>query len=112
MEKEAPVYLSDTAAKRVATLIERQGDPDLKLRVSVNGGGCAGFQYAFGFDAETKDDDTIVEKDGVTLLVDSMSLLFMVGATVDFVEDVIGSTFKIENPNAQNSCSCGTSFSV
>lgn len=111
-EKAPPVTLSDKAAARVATLIEQQGNPELKLRLSVSGGGCSGFQYGFDFDTEQKPDDIIVEKNGVTMLVDSMSLLYLTGSEVDFVEDLVGASFQVVNPNASSSCGCGSSFAV
>nr|WP_211332235.1 iron-sulfur cluster insertion protein ErpA [Eilatimonas milleporae] len=112
MAQEAPVGLSEKAAHRVAALIEQQGNPDLKLRLTVSGGGCSGFQYGFAFDAEQKKDDIVVTRDGVTLLVDSMSLLYVAGSEVDFVEDLVGASFQVKNPNATSSCGCGSSFAV
>lgn len=106
------VALSEAAAKRVATLIERQGNPRLKLRLSVDGGGCSGFQYKFGFDETVQPDDTVVERDGVTMVVDSVSLPLLEGAEVDFVETLGAASFQVKNPNAQSSCGCGTSFSI
>lgn len=106
------VALSAAAAKRIATLIERQGNPALKLRLSVDGGGCSGFQYRFGFDENTQPDDTIIERDGVIMLVDPVSLPFLEGAEVDFVESLGAASFQVKNPNAQSSCGCGTSFSI
>lgn len=110
--KPAPVGLSARAAARVAALIEQQGNPDLKLRLSVSGGGCSGFQYGFDFDEAQKPDDIVVEKDGVTMLVDSMSLLYLMGSEVDFVEDLVGASFQVVNPNASSSCGCGSSFAI
>lgn len=112
MAQEAPVGLSEKAAHRVAALIEQQGNPDLKLRLTVSGGGCSGFQYGFAFDAEQKKDDIVVTRDGVTMLVDSMSLLYVAGSEVDFVEDLVGASFQVKNPNATSSCGCGSSFAV
>ena len=112
MAQEAPVGLSEMAAHRVAALIEQQGNPDLKLRLTVSGGGCSGFQYGFAFDAEQKKDDIVVTRDGVTMLVDSMSLLYVAGSEVDFVEDLVGASFQVKNPNATSSCGCGSSFAV
>lgn len=108
----APISLSDKAAARVATLIEQQGNPDLKLRLSVSGGGCSGFQYGFDFDAEQKPDDIVVEKNGITMLVDGTSLLYLMGSEVDFVEDLVGASFQVVNPNASSSCGCGSSFAI
>lgn len=107
-----PVSLSSSAAERVAQIIKAQGNPDLKLRLSVSGGGCSGFQYGFDLVEKGEDDDIIVEKDGVTMLVDSMSLLYIMGAEVDYVTDMVGSSFQVTNPNAQSSCGCGSSFAI
>lgn len=112
IEKPAPVGLSERAAARVATLIEQQGNPGLKLRLSVSGGGCSGFQYGFDFDEQQKPDDIVVTRDGVTMLVDSMSLLYLMGSEVDFVEDLVGASFQVVNPNASSSCGCGSSFAI
>lgn len=111
-ETSTPVGLSERAAARVATLIEQQGNPELKLRLSVSGGGCSGFQYGFDFDENQKPDDIVVVRDGVTMLVDSMSLLYLTGSEVDFVEDLVGASFQVVNPNASSSCGCGSSFAV
>lgn len=106
------VTVTARAARRVAQLIEAEGRPGLKLRVAVNGGGCSGFSYGFDFDEQVNDDDLVIERDGVTVLVDSVSLDLLAGSEVDYVEDLIGSSFKISNPNATASCGCGTSFSI
>ena len=111
-QKPTPVSISERAASRVADLIKAQGDPSLMLRLTVSGGGCSGFQYGFDFDKEQKPDDIIVERDGVTMLVDSMSLLYLTGSEVDYVEDLVGASFQVVNPNATASCGCGSSFSV
>ena len=108
----SPIGLSQKAAARVAALIDQQGNPNLKLRLSVSGGGCSGFQYGFDFDEAQNDDDIIVERDGVTMLVDPMSLLYIAGGEVDYVEDLVGASFQVKNPNATSSCGCGSSFSV
>jgi iron-sulfur cluster insertion protein len=100
------------AARRVAELIEAEGRPDLKLRVQVLGGGCSGFQYDFRFDDEVTDDDLVFEKDGVTVLVDNISIEYLKGSEFDYVEEMIGASFQVRNPNATASCGCGTSFSV
>ncbi len=110
--KPAPVGLSERAAARVSSLIEQQGNPDLKLRLTVSGGGCSGFQYGFDFDEAQKADDVVVVRDGVTMLVDSMSLLYLMGSEVDYVEDLVGASFQVVNPNASSSCGCGSSFSI
>ena len=106
------VHVTDSAAKRVAFLVEQEGTPNAALRIAVNGGGCSGFQYGFSLDESRNDDDLVIEKHGATVLVDMMSQLYLAGSEVDFVEDVIGSSFQIRNPNAKAKCGCGTSFSV
>ena len=111
-EDSATVILTASAAARVKDLRAMEGNDALHLRVSVLGGGCSGFQYKIDFDDAVHDDDRIFETDGVKLLVDESSIEFMEGAEVDFVEELIGAAFKINNPNATASCGCGTSFSV
>lgn len=106
------VRLSEAAAKRVQAIAEKQGKPGLKLRLAVDGGGCAGFQYKFGLETDAAEDDLAVTRDGVTLLVDPVSLPFLAGAEVDFVESLAGKAFQVKNPNATSGCGCGTSFSV
>jgi iron-sulfur cluster insertion protein len=112
MEIPAPLVFTDNAAKKVKELIEEEGSPDLKLRVFVSGGGCSGFQYGFTFEEEVNDDDTQVQKDNVTLLIDPMSLQYLMGAEIDYQDSLQGSQFVIRNPNAQTTCGCGSSFSV
>jgi len=107
-----PILFTDSAAAKVADLIAEEGNPDLKLRVFVQGGGCSGFQYGFTFDEIANDDDTKMEKNGVTLLIDAMSLQYLVGAEIDYKDDLEGSQFVIRNPNATTTCGCGSSFSV
>lgn len=111
---EAPnqVTVSDNAAKRIATLIQMEGDADLMLRLSVSGGGCSGFQYGFSFDKSQQQDDRIFERNGVKVVIDDTSLELLAGAEIDFVEDLVGASFQIKNPNASSSCGCGNSFSV
>ena len=109
-ELPMPFVFTDSAANKVKELIVEEGNPDLKLRVFVTGGGCSGFQYGFTFDEETSDDDTVVQKNGVTLLVDPMSYQYLVGAEIDYTEDLEGSQFVIKNPNATSTCGCGSSF--
>ena len=111
-EDSGTVILTAAAAARVQTLRELEGNPALHLRVSVLGGGCSGFQYKIDFDDAVQGDDSVLETDGVKLLVDDTSMEFMTGAEVDFVDELIGAAFKINNPNATASCGCGTSFSV
>ncbi len=107
-----PFTVSPNAAKRVKALVEREGNKNLKLRIGVNGGGCSGFQYEFKLDEAQSPEDIAVEKDGITVVIDPTSLMYLIGAEVDFAEELVGSYFKITNPNAQSSCGCGTSFSV
>jgi iron-sulfur cluster insertion protein len=104
--------LSESAARRVAALKTRQGNPGLMLRLSVDGGGCSGFQYKFGFDEAASDDDIVVERDGVKMVVDSVSLPFLEGAVVDYVETLGAAAFQVRNPQATASCGCGSSFAV
>lgn len=110
--QEAPLLFTDSAAAKVRELIEEEGNASLKLRVFVTGGGCSGFQYGFTFDEEVADDDTILEKAGVTLLIDPMSFQYLSGAEIDYTEGLEGSQFVIKNPNATSTCGCGSSFSV
>jgi len=112
VEIALPIYFSEMAANRVKTLIAEENNPDLKLRVYVTGGGCSGFSYGFTFDEKVNDDDTLIEKCGVTLSVDPMSLQYLVGGTVDFVDGLEGSRFFVDNPNATATCGCGSSFSI
>jgi len=111
-EMPAPLVFTDNAARKVRSLIEEEGNPALKLRVFVQGGGCSGFQYGFTFDEETGDDDTVMQKEGVTLLIDAMSYQYLVGAEIDYKEDLDGAQFVIKNPNATTTCGCGSSFSA
>ena len=111
-EMPAPLNFTDAAAEKVRSLIEEEGNPELKLRVFVTGGGCSGFQYGFTFDEVTNDDDTVMEKNGVSLLIDPMSYQYLVGAEIDYSEGLEGSQFVIKNPNAQSTCGCGSSFSA
>lgn len=104
--------ISDSAARRIAFLIGQDGRPNLMLRLSVSGGGCSGFQYGFTFDDATTGDDHVFEHLGVKLVTDDCSLDLLNGATLDFVEDLMGSAFQVKNPNATASCGCGSSFAV
>jgi iron-sulfur cluster assembly accessory protein len=106
-----PVQVSPRAAKRIAAILGAEQAPAM-LRVAVTGGGCSGFQYNFAIDDARLDDDLVIERDGAVVLVDPVSLEFLKGAEIDFVDDLIGASFKINNPNATSSCGCGTSFSV
>ncbi|MFO1270042.1 MAG: iron-sulfur cluster insertion protein ErpA [Rubrivivax sp.] len=112
LEMPAPLVFTDSAAAKVADLVAEEGNPELKLRVFVQGGGCSGFQYGFTFDEIVNDDDTQMSKNGVTLLIDAMSLQYLMGAKIDYKEDLSGSQFVIQNPNATTTCGCGSSFSV
>ncbi|WP_108648239.1 iron-sulfur cluster insertion protein ErpA [Polynucleobacter rarus] len=111
-EPPVPINFTESAADKVADLIAEEGNPALKLRVFVQGGGCSGFQYGFTFDEDVNEDDTEFSKKGVTLLVDSMSFQYLVGAEIDYKEDINGSQFVIKNPNATTTCGCGSSFSA
>ena len=106
------LVFTDSAANKVKELIEEEGNPGLKLRVFVSGGGCSGFQYGFTFDEDVAEDDTAMEKNGVTLLIDPMSYQYLVGAEIDYSEGLEGAQFVIRNPNASTTCGCGSSFSV
>jgi iron-sulfur cluster insertion protein len=108
----AQVTLSASAAKRVAQLKTQENAPDAFLRLAVSGGGCSGFQYNFSFDLARNADDRAFERDGVTLVVDEVSLDLVKGAEIDFVEDMMGASFQVKNPNAASSCGCGNSFSL
>ncbi len=108
----APLTFTDNAANKVKELIQEEGNPALKLRVFVTGGGCSGFQYGFTFEEAANEDDTAMEKNGVTLLIDPMSYQYLVGAEIDYTEGLQGSQFVIKNPNATSTCGCGSSFSA
>jgi iron-sulfur cluster assembly accessory protein len=109
--QDLPVTLTERAAKRIMQVLAKEPAGSM-LRVAVNGGGCSGFQYAFDVVQDRGADDLVIERDGAVVLVDTVSLEFLKGAQIDFVNDLIGQSFKIENPNATSSCGCGTSFSV
>jgi iron-sulfur cluster insertion protein len=111
-EMPAPLVFTDSAADKVRQLIEEEGNEALKLRVFVQGGGCSGFQYGFTFDEETSEDDTVMQKNGVTLLIDAMSYQYLVGAEIDYKEGLEGAQFVIKNPNATTTCGCGSSFAA
>ncbi len=110
-EIPAPLVFTENAASKVKQLIDEEGNPDLKLRVFVTGGGCSGFQYGFTFDEVVNEDDTSMERNGVTLLIDPMSFQYLAGAEIDYQEGVEGAQFVIKNPNATSTCGCGSSFS-
>ena len=107
-----PITVSIRAAKQVAHLLNTEENPTQALRVSVSGGGCSGFQYGFSFDDQTNDDDIVINKEGVTVVIDVVSAGYMAGSEIDYVEDLIGASFQVKNPNAVSSCGCGTSFSL
>ena len=111
VETALPVTVSARAAKQIAKIIAAEGKPSM-LRLAVTGGGCSGFQYNFALDDARAEDDLAIEEGGVTVLINSTSLEFLKGAEIDFVDDLIGAAFKVNNPNATSSCGCGTSFSV
>jgi iron-sulfur cluster insertion protein len=109
---EQPLRFSQAAASKVRELISEEGNAGLKLRVYIQGGGCSGFQYGFTFDEITNEDDTTMTKNGVSLLIDAMSYQYLVGAEIDYKEDLQGAQFVIKNPNATTTCGCGSSFSA
>jgi|SRR5581483_4997359 len=111
-ELPAPLVFTESAADKVRELIVEEGNPELKLRVFVSGGGCSGFQYGFTFDEAANEDDTAMTKNGVTLLIDPMSYQYLVGAEIDYQESAEGAQFVIKNPNATSTCGCGSSFSA
>ena len=106
------ITISDSAARRISELVAGEGNADLMLRVSISGGGCSGFQYGFSLDAEQNDDDLLFEHGGVKVVVDEVSLDYIKGAELDFIEEMIGSYFALKNPNASSTCGCGSSFAV
>ena len=111
-EMPVPIIFTDSAASKVKTLIEEEGNNDLKLRVFVSGGGCSGFKYGFTFDEMINEDDTVMEKNGVKLLVDPMSFQYLAGAEIDYQVNIQGAQFIIKNPGATSTCGCGSSFSA
>ena len=111
-DSSKPLVFSDAAARKVKQLIDEEGNPNLKLRVYISGGGCSGFQYGFTFDEVAKSDDWVVENQGVSLLVDALSYQYLAGAEIDYSEGIEGAHFIIRNPNAETTCGCGSSFSV
>jgi iron-sulfur cluster insertion protein len=106
------VEITQSAINKITDLLVEEGNPNLKLRTFVQGGGCSGFQYGFTFDEEQNEDDFVIQRDGMTLLIDAMSMQYMLGATIDYTEEIMGSSFTIKNPNAQTTCGCGSSFSI
>lgn len=112
IDAPSAVRFSDSAVAKVSELIEEEGNPNLKLRIYVTGGGCSGFSYGFAFDEAAKEDDLLIEKKGVALLIDSMSLQYLSGAEIGYEDGLEGARFVIKNPNATSTCGCGSSFSV
>jgi iron-sulfur cluster assembly accessory protein len=110
MDQAGNITMTDRAARRIGEILK--SEPGAMLRLSVLGGGCSGFQYKFDVERERADDDVTIARDGVTMLVDSVSLQYLAGSEVDFVDDLIGASFKVNNPKAKASCGCGTSFSL
>ncbi len=106
------IHITDAAVHKVKTLLLDEENRNLKLRVYITGGGCAGFSYGFKFDEDVKEDDTIVEREGVLMLVDALSIQYLTGATVDYSEGLKGSRFTVDNPSATSTCGCGSSFSI
>lgn len=109
---EDRIVITKSAIDKIADLLAEENNPDLKLRTFVQGGGCSGFQYGFTFDELTNDDDFVIDKNNIKILIDSMSMQYLEGATIDYVEDLMGASFSIKNPNAQTTCGCGSSFSI
>ena len=109
---QVPLIFTDAAAKKVKSLIEGEDNPNLRLRVYITGGGCSGFQYGFTFDDQINDGDLTIENQNVGLVVDPMSLQYLIGGTVDYTEGLDGSRFVVQNPNASSTCACGSSFSI
>lgn len=112
LERPAPLDVTDNAARRIKAILDADRRPGLRLRVAVSGGGCSGFQYGFDLDDKEEAGDITIEKHGATVVVDGMSLMYVLGARLDFVEDLTGSYFRMSNPNAASSCGCGNSFAV
>ncbi len=112
MISDQAMAFTDSAAQKVKHLIEEEGNNELKLRVYITGGGCAGFSYGFKFEEAAKEDDTQIQNHGVTLLVDPMSIQYLAGSEVDYIEGLQGSQFVVKNPNATTTCGCGSSFSI
>jgi len=111
ISSEAPVGLSSRAARRIAQIVASEPDTPI-LRVSVDGGGCSGFQYGFNLVSAPEPDDLVIERDGAKVVIDPVSLQFLDGSEIDFIDDLIGQSFAVRNPNATSSCGCGTSFSI
>jgi iron-sulfur cluster insertion protein len=106
------IEITESAIAKISDLLLEENNPNLKLRTFVQGGGCSGFQYGFTFDEEQNEDDFVITRQGMTLLIDAMSMQYLQGSTVDYKDDLTGSSFTIKNPNAQTTCGCGSSFSI
>jgi iron-sulfur cluster insertion protein len=106
------IEVTDSVIAKVSDLLAEENNPNLKLRTFVQGGGCSGFQYGFTFDEEQHEDDYVIERPGMSILIDAMSMQYLAGSTIDYKEDMMGSSFTITNPNAESTCGCGSSFSV
>jgi iron-sulfur cluster insertion protein len=110
--RPALISVTESAARRISAILASETRPGTRLRVSVSGGGCSGFQYGFALDDKEEAGDVVVERDGAAVVVDGMSLLYVLGSELDFVEDLTGSYFRVRNPNASSSCGCGSSFAI
>ncbi len=110
--RPGPFSVTENAARRIGAILAKEPQAGLKLRISVSGGGCSGFQYGFALDDRAEDGDIAVERDGAQVVIDGMSLLYMIGCEVDYVEDLTGAYFRVSNPNASSSCGCGNSFAI
>ena len=106
------ITITDSAIAKITDLLAEENNPNLKLRTFVQGGGCSGFRYGFTFDEEQNEDDFLIERPGMKLVIDSMSMMYLEGAVIDYVEELMGAQFTIKNPNAKSTCGCGSSFSV
>lgn len=111
-EAERTVLISESAARRLSEIFRTEGKPGMMLRVSVSGGGCSGFQYGFDFSETANEDDAVFERDGVKVVVDQVSLDYLAGSEIDFVTEMVGSSFQVNNPNATSGCGCGSSFAM
>jgi len=107
-----PIQLSSSAAHKISQLVLEEMNPDLKFRVYIIGGGCSGFQYGFAFEEDVTEGDMVLEQNGVQMMVDPMSFPYLMGSTVDYLEDLQGARFLVSNPNAKSTCGCGSSFSI
>lgn len=110
--RPGPFSVTDRAARRISEILAEESQSNLKLRITVSGGGCSGFQYGFALDGQDEEGDIAVEREGAKVVIDGMSLLYVVGCELDFIEDLTGSYFRVSNPNATSSCGCGNSFAV